>query len=92
MFALSVLVCFNLTEDTVSTVAWNVDIYIYLIYCFVVLNVQNGNTALMMAVRNNRVDIVDLLMTAGADVTIESNVCVDVIVVANTSSEFVFYF
>ncbi len=49
-------------------------IWLVLFFCLL-LSVQNGDTALMKAVRNNHVEIVELLLKAGADINAKNNVC-----------------
>ena len=45
-----------------------------IILMIILLNTQNGDTALHYAVRNGHYDCAQLLIQAGADVNIQSNV------------------
>ena len=43
-------------------------------YCFVVLLLQDGHTALHIAATNNHPEIIKILITNGADVTVVDKV------------------
>ena len=43
-------------------------------YCFIVLLIQNGRTALHIAAYNNHPEIIKILITNGADITVVDKV------------------
>ena len=43
-------------------------------YCFFVLLIQNGHTALHIAAYNNHPEIIKILITNGADITVVDKV------------------